>query len=220
ARPPAGDPRLLYDQLQYHAITDAEVAQRERFVAEQPQLVIGALLADGPHLASLMLARGAAVFVNFRVGPDLDSLPGLMQEKTQRHEQIVALMAGTTACVRVGGFCRALDIGLLAPLQVIAVAVSLGFIALRLMGRAGKIDDDLKIFSAILVSLVLANALICGALAGPQARYQTRVEWLIPLAALLQGLAWARRWREAAAAATLPSPVTSIVTEPSIQAAP
>ena len=209
APPPTGDPRFLYDQLQYHVITDAEVAQRERFVAEQPRLVIGAFLADGPHQAGLMLARGVATFVNFRIGPELDSLPGLMQEKTQRHDQIVALMAGTTPCVRAGGTCPALDVGLLGPLQVIAVGVSLGFIALRLLGRAGKVDEDLNLFMILSIGLVLANALICGALSGPYARYQVRVEWLIPLTALLQALAMAPQAR--ARAATLPSSVAPIV---------
>ena len=42
--------------------------------------------------------------------------------------------------------------------------------------------SDAKVFAAVIVVGVLANALICGALASPEPRFQARVVWLIPLA--------------------------------------
>jgi len=57
-----------------------------------------------------------------------------------------------------------------------------------------------QIYMLALVAMgVLINSAICGALSGPHDRYQTRVSWLIPFAALTAGFAvMARRWRRPA----------------------
>ncbi len=116
--------------------------------------------------------------------------------------------------------CGELNLGLLGPLQT-AIAW-LGFIVLggALLRSRSHDADGLRRFSLLILVLVFANALLCGALVGDFGRYQTRVEWLVPFAAFLYTVDWARRRRGATLRATLPSQVASIVAEPSMRAPP
>ncbi len=194
---PPSDPSRLYDQIQFQAVSDAQADHRERFVAEQNRLVLGALETDGPNLLRSALANGAAAFMDFGVNRDFDSLQGLMREHTQRRDQIVAITPGAANCAArgAGQACGELDIGPLAALQGAMVWASFALLALGLFSRpAAEADEDrLRPFAVCAVCLVLANALICGALSGPYDRYQSRVEWLIPLCVLLGLFRWARR---------------------------
>ena len=214
-RPPTAapnDPSHLYDQVQFRTVSDAQADQRERFVAEQTQLVLGAFAVDGPHQVAAAFANGAAAFLNFGVSRDFDSLRGLMAEHTQRRDQIVAITPGADACAQGHGCaCGDLDLGVLGSIQRAMVWASFTLIAFSLIRRSPTRPDDLVLFSLSMVALVLANAFLCGALSGSYDRYQSRVEWLIPLCALLEGLAWARRRRSVGLdpmpEATFPSPI-------------
>ncbi len=214
--PPLMDAARLYDQLQFRVVSDAEAEHRERFVHEQPRLVLGAFLTDGGREAGAMLASGAAEALNFSVNRDFDSLRGLMREHTRRRDQIVALTPGAAACVRGGDrACGDLDLGALGAVQVLAVWLSLALLAIGAVRKAAKTAeaDDLRPFAVCMVGFVMANALICGGLSGAYDRYQSRVEWLIPLCALIGLVQWARRIRTIGqgSEATIPSPVATIV---------
>lgn len=79
--------------------------------------------------------------------------------------------------------------GLQARGQLPAVAAPLAglHLAVLLLGAAGAVLALLRgraWVSAILLG-VAVNALACGALSGPHDRYQARIAWLLPLAALL-----------------------------------
>ena len=213
---PPADPSRLYDQVQFRTVSDAEADHRERFIAEQGRLVLGALETDGLNQTRSMLANGAAAFMNFDINPDFDSLHGLMREHTQRRDQIVAITPGAADCAQGRGrACGALDIPALAPIQALAVWLSFAALVIGLIRKPPTHADrgGLRPFSVAIVCLVLANALICGGLSGPYDRYQSRVEWLIPLCALLGLVEWARRRRAAnlPGGATIPSPVATIV---------
>ena len=69
---------------------------------------------------------------------------------------------------------------------VIAVALlAIGWLSWR---RAGPIDDQRRrmlVAVALLIIGVIFNAAVCGILSGPFARYEARLMWLIPLAAML-----------------------------------
>jgi hypothetical protein len=210
--PSLADAAQVYDRLQYRAVTDAEAEHRERFVREQPRLVLGAVLTDGGREAGAMLASGAAEALNFGVNRDFDSLRGLMREHTRRRDQIVALTPGAARCATGGGrACGDLDIPALAAIQDLAVLISAAFLAIGLIRGtdADAVGRDLRVFAVSTAGLILANALICGGLSGAYDRYQSRVEWLIPLCALIGLIRWARRTRTAGA--TIPSPVPTIV---------
>jgi hypothetical protein len=214
--PPLTDAARIYDQLQFRVVSDAEAEHRERFVREQPRLVLGALLTDGGREAGAMLASGAAETLNFGVNRDFDSLRGLMREHTRRRDQIVALTPGAAACVQgAGRACGDLDIPAMGAVQGLTVWLSLALLAVGALRKPAKAaaTEAIRPFVVCMVGFVLANALICGGLSGAYDRYQSRVEWLIPFCALIGLVQWARRGRTAgqASAATIPSPVASIV---------
>jgi len=211
--PPASAGASAYDQLQYRGVTDAEAAHRERFVAEQPRLVIGALTIDGPREVSSRLAAGAVEVFNSGVGHDFDSLSGLLAEHTERRLQTETITPGAAHCAAGGRAlaCGALDLGLLGPMQTAIEWLALAIVLAALLRDRARREDNLTRFSALILALVFANALLCGATVGDYSRYQARVDWLLPFAGLLQVLDWARRRREASAPATLPSPLASIV---------
>jgi hypothetical protein len=194
-RPPS-DPSRLYDQIQFQAVSDVEADHRERFVAEQSRLVLGALESDGLSEARSALANGAAAFTNFGVNSDFDSLQGLMREHTQRRDQMVTITPGAADCARGAvQSCGGLGVAPLAAFQGIIVWASFALLGFGMVFRSAIHGDGdrLRTFSVVSASLVAANALICGALSGPYDRYQSRVEWLIPLCAMLGLFLWARR---------------------------
>src|SRR5206468_297508 len=62
-------------------------------------------------------------------------------------------------------------------------------------------ESRLAVASVLLVLAVVINAAVCGVLSGPFARYQARVAWLVPAAALVVASASAFAWRRAGRAA-------------------
>ena len=87
---------------------------------------------------------------------------------------------------------------------LVAVAIMVLAVAKAATVR-GALASPLMWFCVLLVAGVLANAVICGALSGPHARYQMRLIWLLPFAAtvasalLLHQASIARRPDEKAA---------------------
>lgn len=220
--PPANAGPAVYDQLQYRVVTDAEADHRERFVAEQPRLVWGALAVDGSRELARRVAAGAAESFAFGLGRDFDSLHALLAERTERRRETVMITPGAGQCAASGQAlaCGELSLGPLGLLQTAVAWLGFAVLAVALLRGRGQPADDRRRFSAVILGLVFANALLCGALVGDYGRYQTRVEWLIPFAALLHVFALAGRRREASAGATLPSQVAPIVAEASIRATP
>jgi hypothetical protein len=220
--PPATAGAAAYDQLQYRVVTDAEADHRERFVAEQPRLVVGAIMVGGPQELATRLAAGAAESFNFGFGHDFDSLRGLLAEHTQRGRQTVQITPGAADCASGGHApaCGELTLGLLGSVQTTLAWLGLAVVVGALLRKRGAHEDKLGRFGGLILASVFANALLCGGIVGDYGRYQLRVEWLLAFAAMLQVLDWAHRRREASQAATLPSQVASIVAEASIGAAP
>ncbi|HLI65845.1 MAG TPA: hypothetical protein VKU90_05720 [Caulobacteraceae bacterium] len=197
-----------YDRLQSTDVSDASAARRERFLAEGPRLVAGALTADGPHLAALALARGGALMGAGAVGPNFDSFAGLMRERTQRARETAAITPGAADCGRTrAASCGPLAPGPLAAIQTLALLAGLAALGGCLLLDAPE-ARDLRAFAAQILFLLMANALICGALSGLYERYQIRVAWLAPFVALVALASGLVRRR---ARATLPSPVPGIV---------
>ena len=67
---------------------------------------------------------------------------------------------------------------------VLAVAVALAAMLWR-RGTAPPLPRRLVAATAFLLLAVVVNAAVCGILSGPFARYQARIVWLVPLAAML-----------------------------------
>ena len=74
-------------------------------------------------------------------------------------------------------------------LTLIAAFASLAFLAASAASPARRLAWRSPSASAALLLLLafLANIMICGALSTPHARYQMRIVWLLPLAALTVG---------------------------------
>jgi hypothetical protein len=70
-------------------------------------------------------------------------------------------------------------------LTILVAIFSFTFVAVTLVKDWNTLAMAQKIFCFIILSGLISNALICGGLSGPHERYQARLEWLIPLAALL-----------------------------------
>jgi hypothetical protein len=76
-------------------------------------------------------------------------------------------------------------IGFFSAMTIFAAVLSFVFVWVTLIGRWKVVSVEQKIFCFVILLGELSNALVCGALSGPHERYQGRLTWLIPLAALL-----------------------------------
>jgi hypothetical protein len=213
--PGASSAANMYDRIQFASVSDEEADHRDRFVAEQARLVLGALQVDGVHELRAAIANGAETFMAVGINPDLDSLAALMREHTQRRVEIVAITPGAPSCATSGArSCGALDVGVIAPLQKSAFLAAVALLGLGLVRNTSPTGRPLQVLAAGAIALVMANAFLCGALAGPFDRYQLRVEWLVPFCALLQALAWVQRRSEAARTPMVPSGAPMAATPP------
>lgn len=91
----------------------------------------------------------------------------------------------------------------LSRLQLwIVYAAFAGLICLSVRPRDGGGEDDrlFRLFAGLLVCGLLMNGAVCGMLSEPHHRYQARVIWLLPYAAMLYGALW-WRWRRTAPSA-------------------
>lgn len=82
---------------------------------------------------------------------------------------------------------------------MISFIAALGLIVWRLATRWRHVDPALRTLIGLLLVAVLLNAVICGVLSTPHHRYQARIAWLLPLAALMLEF-WLRQPRPATAA--------------------
>jgi len=185
-----------FDRLSARHVTDAEADQRERYVREQGRVVLGGLKANGVGEARAALLSGLLAVINFGVGRDFDTL-ALMAPTGQSglRDRLDALTPGGIGCVSRSDRCGRFDLRAATPVQYAGVVIALVFlVACGFIPRAAP-TGGLPAFLTLTLGLVLANAVICGVLSGPYARYQTRVEWIIPLGALMLIAQWRERSR-------------------------
>jgi hypothetical protein len=86
-------------------------------------------------------------------------------------------------------------IAIFSAVTMFAAAVSLIFAGITLIVHWKSVSAEIKIFCFVILLGQISNALICGTLSGPHERYQARLTWLLPVAALL--LPYDRRVRSA-----------------------
>ena len=70
-------------------------------------------------------------------------------------------------------------------LTALTIVLSLSFMTVMLIRHWGVVSREQKWFLAAILIGQLFNAVICGALSGPHERYQARLSWLLPFAALV-----------------------------------
>jgi hypothetical protein len=75
---------------------------------------------------------------------------------------------------------------------VITLIVRATFRSTHYPAVSGENGKRVTGFSFMVVSGVILNAIVCGALSGPWGRYQARVMWLLPMIAMLLFEHWRR----------------------------
>lgn len=83
--------------------------------------------------------------------------------------------------------------GIMAAMFYLGLAATSAVIIWALTSRFRSIDPCIGGFLLFCVAAYVANAVICGTFSGVFARYQSRMSWLIPLAALLLLFDWQRQ---------------------------
>jgi len=68
--------------------------------------------------------------------------------------------------------------------QRLAVMMALLVLGVKALRKDASADPDLSRFVVLVLVMVIVNAVLCGVISGPYARYQARVVWLIPFLAL------------------------------------
>ena len=189
---------IIWPDLSWHnlpRITDP--AERRRFLDEQAAFVFGTVLHHPlAQLRSSVINAGrqlATFTIAGDVGGSLYGLLGVHTDRTMRVTQIVpniapCLTADAHACDDTQRLKR------LQLLQYATVAIALLVLAVCLLRRTAPLGTDadgetgqgrLTVFAFTLVSGVVLNAIVCGACSGAWGRYQARVVWLVPMAAML-----------------------------------
>ena len=188
---------IIWPDVTWHhlpLITDP--AERQRFLDQQPAIVIGTVLDHPLEQAVASAANAGRQLLRFTIAGDVGgSLSGLLNAGTDRTERIIQIEPDIKPCLV--DHARACDdrhtFRYLQLLQCAVVIASLLFLCLRgaLWLRAPSTlrrqqpGAELMVFCLILAVGVVLNGIVCGATSGPWGRYQARVVWLVPLAAML-----------------------------------
>ena len=200
---------IIWPDVTWHGlplITDP--AERRRFLDEQGTVVLGAL--EHHPFAQLWASSRNAVkqLLTINIAQDVGaSLSGLLNAHTDRTMRIRQIVPDLGPCL--GEQARACDdsgaLRVLLPLQWAVVLGGLAVLGWCIVawirpseGSAAALDRQrVALFALIIVGGVILNGVLCGAVSGPWGRYQARVVWLLPMAAmlLLQHSRWTKRIR-------------------------
>lgn len=170
--------------------------RRERFYAEQWQVVMGTLEHHALGQAKASLTNAFWQLVMFKLRPDMnDALVETLRLPLRRAGITASMTPNVEVCQERDGHGCNLAIRewmwrFLQLWQYAIVALSGLFlivsIAPALVSRARRVTlATEQLFAVFCCCLVVANGIICGVVSGPYNRYQARVVWLVPLAALV-----------------------------------
>lgn len=173
----------------------ADYATRLALVREEPRFVRDAFLAHPVATTLDLLGDGVR---ELSVVTVVDTL-GYSDRTLVAHGPRFAPPFGPVRfCVRRPSYCypTALQIGWDTVLNV-SMALSSAYLLVRLLLSSmtvrvafhrAPLSSRLAVAVVGVLVLLVANALLCGALSGVYPRYQTRIEWLAPLFAVLAWL--------------------------------
>jgi hypothetical protein len=170
--------------------------QRERFYAEQWEIVLAAIRRDPFRQLAASIRNAVKQLASFTLSKEMDeALVDVLHEGVRRASVTALITPNVELCSISGGEqCNRLLSKRMWPLvhkwHYAVIAASGLLLAFRLVPallslprwRTLHPEQAFAFFTAL---LVCANAVICGVLSGPYDRYQARIVWLIPLAALV-----------------------------------
>jgi hypothetical protein len=170
--------------------------QRERFYAEQREIVLAAIRRDPFRQLAASVRNAAKQLTSFTLSNEMNAaLVNVLHEGVRRASVTASITPNVEPCSISGGelcnrFLSKRAWMLVHRWHYVVVAAAGLLLAFRLVPallflprwRTLHPEQAFAFFTAL---LVCANAVICGVLSGPYDRYQARIVWLVPLAALV-----------------------------------
>ena len=207
----AGRPLATSDQILWSphrrdgVFVAASPAVRLRMERQDVRFAVAATLAQPLAQAGASAWDIIQQFGQAYVDDPLRNQGFYVSDRFWRATSLPRILPGARACAGRGGCPSKVSEEASWTLEGLGLAASLALLGWRLSGpdvralfaRSGRgrdatVRDDLTrllMLLALVSGLLVANAVVCGALSGPFPRYQARVVWLAPL---LAGLVLAR----------------------------
>jgi len=166
----------------------SDYATRIKLEEQEGRFVVGTIAyAPGAQLVASLHNWGRQLAMVFVDDPVRD--PAFyLTDPYWRQTNLPLMIAGVEACGPRHTLCRSRLTVRVSKVWHGAVAVIAVVTALAaLISRRGitRAPHRLVAASGFLLAAVVVNAAVCGILSGPFARYQARIVWLVPLAAII-----------------------------------
>ena len=167
---------------------------RRQLKAEERAFVLAVLAHDPAGVAAAAASNSFAQLLMFYVDDPLRHPAGLLAGEW-RTAAPAMLVPGIERCAEKADPCRsrasmtrllALH-GVTLVLALLLLGAFVGDPRTLFARNSGESEDlrRLRLAAALLLTAIVANAVVCGALSGPFARYEARMIWLVPLFATL-----------------------------------
>lgn len=166
----------------------SDYATRVKLEDQEGRFVLGTLAyAPGAQLVASLRNWARQLGMVFVDDPVRD--PAFYLTDTYwRQTNLPPMLAGVETCGKRHNLCRS---RLTVPVSKVwhggaaIAAIVVALAALLRRGGGRPLPRRLVAATAFLLAAVVVNAAVCGILSGPFARYQARIVWLVPLAAVL-----------------------------------
>jgi hypothetical protein len=190
------DPRIIWIFIDVESFTPSvDPVRRERFYKEAWPIVFGTVRHDPIGVVLASLRNALKQLTMFKIRPEMDhALIDTLRVVLRRAPITAAITPNVAVCLEGDGSgCNLLLRGRMWRwLQVwqhvvvagagLLIVLRLGPIVFRRDWRSLERDGWFAVYA---IGLVVANGVICGVLSGPYNRYQARVIWLVPVAAMI-----------------------------------
>jgi hypothetical protein len=175
----------------------SDFATREALEKEDVKFALASTLADPLGQAQASLDNWRQQIFNIRLDEPLQSPGYYLHDSYWRTTNLPRLIRGAAPwCAERGAKCAAaVDPEILAVADGVLAFAAAAYVLWRLAASGALKTWGAKRFSSptvraslaavLLLTAVIVNAGVCGAISGPFPRYQARIVWLFPMAALL-----------------------------------
>jgi hypothetical protein len=178
---------FLWSEQPESGIFQVVDGRQQRQIAEEDKAFFMAVLTDDPVS---VLAVSADAFARLLTAFDLENFNYSSMLKANAPLKLPP--AAEAQFLESRAFAGEMPVGFTVAASVMSTLGSLLLLLVAggrlLRSREGLFPSAVK-FALLIVLGVLANALVCGAISKPGARYQMRLIWLIPAAAVVTAFA-------------------------------